>query len=634
MQNLQRLKDHHNEARIFTRRLILSVVAIVLLLLVLIFRFYNLQITKHEEYATQSDRNRIQVQSISPNRGLIYDRNGKLLADNRASYTLNIINEQVNDMAGTISILDDLVTFREGEREKFHKRLKQRRRPFEPVPIRFRLTEAEIARIAVNEYRLPGVQVDAELVRDYPLGELLAHSVGYAGRINEKELSGFDEETFRRYSGTYTIGKIGLEKRYEDELLGEVGYQYVETNARGRVLRVLERIDPVPGKNLQLYIDADIQQVAFESLGDHRGAVVALDIKTGGVLAIASTPSFDPNLFVTGISYKDYNALNKSKDLPLFNRTIQGQYPPGSTLKPMLGLGGLHHRVVDPSYTVHDPGYYQLEGEDRLYRDWKKRGHGNRIDLRTAITQSCDVYFYDLAYRMGIDSMHKFGLQFGLGSKTGIDIPSERRGLWPSRDWKRDNKSLPWFPGDSLNVGLGQGFVLTTPLQLATMTSTLARKGKFIAPKLVRSVGEESLPALVRMPTDQISDENWGYVFKSMEDVVHGLRGTAQGIRRGIKYRMGGKTGTAQVVGIAQDAEYDSEALLERQRDHALFIAIAPIDAPEIAVAVIVENGEHGSSTAAPVARKVIDVYMQTALHARRLLEMNRSESSGNKVLE
>ena len=618
MPDLQRLKDHITEARIFSRRLILAVLAILILLSVLAFRFYNLQIVKYDEYVTQSDRNRIQVQPIAPNRGLIFDRNGKLLADNRASYTLNIIKEQSEDLDKTIQIIDSLIELTDDEQTKFYKRSAQRRRPFEAVPIRFRLTEEEIARIAVNEYRLPGVKVDAELVRDYPFGQLLAHSVGYSSRINDKELSSFDEEQYRRYSGTYTIGKVGLEKQYESELLGEVGYQYVETNARGRVLRVLERIDPVPGKNLKLYLDADIQKVAFESLGDHRGAVVAIDVKTGGVLAITSTPSFNPNLFVTGISYKDYSALNTSRDLPLYNRTIQGQYPPGSTLKPMLGLGALHYRIVDAAYTINDPGYYQLEGEERFYRDWKRKGHGNRIDLRTAITQSCDTYFYDLSFRMGIDSIHEFGLQFGLGDRTGIDIPSERRGLWPSRPWKKEAKGLPWFPGDSLNVGLGQGFVLTTPLQLANMMAILARRGEQISPKLVHSVSDVLLPTAHDKIANNPSKANWDYVFSAMENVVHGLRGTAQGIRRGIKYRMGGKTGTAQVVGIPQGEEYDSESLLERQRDHALFVALAPIDNPEIAVAVIVENGEHGSSTAAPVARKVIDAYMQTLMHLER----------------
>lgn len=610
MSELHQLKDHHKEARIFGRRLVLAALAILALLSVLLVRFYNLQVVNHEEYVTQSDRNRVQVQPIAPNRGLIYDRNGKLLADNRASYTLNLVAEQVDDLDQTLQLLDQLLVFREGEQDKFVKRLKQRRRPFEPVPLRYRLTEDEIARVAVNEYRLPGVQVDAELVRDYPFDKLLAHTVGYVGRISDRELGGFDEEAYRRYSGTHTIGKIGLEKYYEEELLGEVGYQYVETNARGRVLRVLERIAPVPGRNLQLYLDTHVQKTAYDSLGERRGSVVAIEVETGGVLAIASTPSFDPNLFVTGISYRDYNALNESRDLPLFNRSIQGQYPPGSTLKPLLGLGGLHHKVIDPSYAIRDPGFYQLEGEERLYRDWKKGGHGRRVNLKMAIAQSCDTYYYDMAYRMGIDRMHSFGLHFGLGQRSGLDIPSERKGLWPSREWKKRARGLPWFPGDSLNAVLGQGDVLATPLQLAVMTAAMARKGEFVEPKMVYRVGDVEQPTVSRAQADAVDDVHWQRIHEAMEEVVHGLRGTAQGIRRGMQYRMAGKTGTAQVVGIAQGEEYDSEKLLERQRDHALFVAFAPVKDPKIAVAVIVENGEHGSSAAAPVARQVIDAYM------------------------
>ncbi len=630
----QHLKDHYQEARIFSRRLVVALLAIVALLVLLLARLYNLQVVNFNNYVTQSDRNRVQVQALPPTRGLILDRQGKLLADNRPSYTLTLIKEQVNDLPATLELLSELVELRDDELEGFHKRLKQRRRPFEAVPLSYRLSEEEIARLAVNEYRLPGVKVSAELVRDYPLNDMLAHSVGYVGRINDREMAKFDEESYRLYSGTHTIGKIGLEKQYESQLLGEVGYQYVETNARGRVLRVLERIAPKPGANLELFLDAGVQQEAIAAMGERRGAVVALDVKTGGVLALASTPSYNPNLFVTGISYKDYNALNRSLDLPLFNRTIQGQYPPGSTLKPMLGLGALHHRVVDPSYRVRDPGYYQLEGEERLYRDWKREGHGNRVDLRQAITESCDTYYYDLAFRMGIDSIHSFGSNFALGRRTGVDIPSERKGLWPSRQWKRSARGLAWYPGDSLNVGLGQGDVLTTPLQLAAMTATLANRGKFIQPRMVKRIEDEDTPAVVQQMYS-VSDEHWDYIFSAMKNVVHGVRGTAQSIRRGMQYKMAGKTGTAQVVGIAQGEEYDSEALIERQRDHALFVAFAPVDAPKIAVAVIVENGEK-SSKAAKVARRVIDRYLEidADLEQKRLQQERLNEVQNSAQLD
>lgn len=446
MSELHHIKDHHTEARIFSRRLIFAALVILLLLSVLLVRFYNLQIVNHDEYVTQSDRNRVQVQPIPPTRGLIYDRHGKLLANNRPSYTLNVVKEQVDDLTQALEVLETLIDFREGEVDKFHKRLKQRRRPFEPVPLRYRLTEDEIARIAVNEYRLPGIKVNAELVRDYPTGELLAHSVGYVGRINDRELEGFDEETYRRYSGTHTIGKIGLEKQYEEELLGKVGYQYVETNARGRVLRVLERIDPVPGANLQLYLDADVQQVAHQSLGENRGSVVAIEVATGGVLAMASTPSFNPNLFVTGISFKDYKALNESLDLPLYNRSIQGQYPPGSTLKPMLGLGALHHKVVDYKYSVPDPGFYQLEGEERLYRDWKKAVTASALicvrPLPSPVMSITTIWLF--AWASTACTSSAFTLVWG--SAWALIFPASAKACGPPVSGKKIPVVCPGFP--------------------------------------------------------------------------------------------------------------------------------------------------------------------------------------------
>ncbi|MBB6522950.1 penicillin-binding protein 2 [Pseudoteredinibacter isoporae] len=606
-----RFKDHYNEARIFFRRAIIVAGLIIALVIVLIARLYTLQVVEYQTYVTQSDRNRVQVQPLPPTRGLIYDRRGELLAENRPSYTLSIVKEQVESLDTTLRLLGQLVDISEDELEDFDKRLKRpkrRRRPYEPIPLRYLLDEEEIAKIAVNEYRLKGVVVEAQLVRYYPQKDLFAHNVGYVGRINERELKALDSEEYSLYNGTDSIGKIGLEKQYEKLLLGEVGYQQVETNARGRVLRVLERTDPTPGENLKLFLDAQLQRKAVAALGGRRGAVVAIEIDSGGVLAMVSAPSYDPNLFVTGISFKNYKALNESPDLPLFNRAIQGGYPPGSTLKPMLALGGLEANIIDEHYSVRDPGFYQLEGEERRYRDWKKRGHGHRVALKQAVAESCDVYYYDLAFRMGIDRMHSFGDKFGLGERTGVDVPSERSGLWPSRQWKRGVRGLPWFPGDSLNMGIGQGFVLTTPLQLASMTATMASKGIRRQPRLVQRVGEEELPDKASQVVEA-SEKNWALVMDAMEEVVHGQRGTAKSIARKAHFRMGGKTGTAQVVGIAQDAEYDSEALAERQRDHALFVGYAPADDPKIAVAVIVENGEK-SSSAAKIARVLFDEYL------------------------
>ena len=601
-------KDHHTESRLFGSRVMVSFLGVATLFSILIYRYYDLQIVNYDHYVTRADSNRIQVQPIPPTRGLIYDRNGLLLAENRPSYTLSVVKERTENLDNTLDTIAELITLDKEDRNAFYKGLKQRRRPYEAVPLRYRLTEDEIAKIAVNEYRLKGVEVEAQLVRYYPYGDLFAHTLGYVGRINERELSSFDEETDRRYSGTHSIGKIGVEKFYESALLGEVGSQHIEANAHGRVLRVLDRIDPVPGQDLHLYLDIKLQTAATAALEGARGAVVAIDVNTGGVLALVSAPSFDPNLFVTGISYSDYKALNESSDLPLYNRAIQGQYPPGSTLKPMLGLGGLEDGVITPAWEIRDPGYYQLDKGERFYRDWKKWGHGNHVDLRQAIIESCDTFFYDLSVKMGIDRMYPVGAAFGLGEKTQIDIPNERGGLWPSRDWKKAARGLPWFPGDSLNVSIGQGDVLTTPLQLGVMASVLASRGVLHTPRLVKQVGEQQTEAEA-VRSYRASEENWNYVTSAMQGVIHGRHGTAKIIAKGANYHIAGKTGTAQVIGIAQDEEYDRDKVHARNRDHALFIAYAPVENPEIAVAVIVENGEHGSSTAAPVARKVFDAW-------------------------
>jgi len=620
--------DPLTEQRLFHNRMLVALVAVALLLGVLVVRFYNLQVVNYDSYRTQSDQNRIQVRPVAPTRGLIYDRNGTLLADNRPSYTLAIVRERIRDLDGTLELIGRLVRLDDSDVEKFHKRMR-RRRPFEPVPLRFRLSEEEIARISVNEFRLPGVSVEAELVRYYPLTDLFAHSVGYVGRISERDLAQFSEEDVRRYRGTQSIGKAGLERSYEDLLLGEVGYENVETNARGRVLRVLERHDPKPGAELTLHLDARLQKAATEAMGEHRGAVVAIDVKTGGVLAFVSKPSYDPNLFVTGISFDDYRALSDSLDVPLFNRALQGQYPPGSTLKPMMGLGGLEAGVITADTTIKDPGFYKLPNDPRRYRDWKRWGHGSKVDLIQALTESCDVYFYDMAHRWNIDGMYDIATRFGLGAKTGIDLPVERPGLFPSRAWKRGARGLPWFPGDSLNTVLGQGFVLATPLQLAVMTATVANRGTHYRPQMVMAVdGMEQPPEVLHHV--EARPENWDLVFEGMESVVHSVKGTGKKAGKDLDFRVAGKSGTAQIVGIAQGAEYDSEALKERHRDNALFIAFAPVDDPQIAVAVLVENGESGGRMAAPVAREVFFDWMSRPLEETASRgEMDRRLDSG-----
>ena len=602
------LKDPQREQGVFAMRTAVAASGVVVLLGVLLSRYYSLQINEFETYRTASDRNRVQLQPLPPKRGLIFDRNGVLLADNRPSYTLSLIIERVDDLDATIADLQELIDISAGDLERFSTRSAQRR-PFEHVPLRFRLNDVEQARIAVNRHRLPGVAIDAQLQRHYPHGALFAHALGYVGRINVRELETIDEANYR---GTFHIGKIGVEKRYEDQLHGRAGYQTVETNAHGRVLRVLERFDPQPGEDLVLHLDYELQRIAHEALANQRGAVVAMDPLTGGVLALVSTPSFDSNLFVNGISNRDYSALRDSPDVPLFNRTVQGQNPQGSTVNPMIALAGLEAGLIDPAFTVPDPGWSRLPGDSRRYRDWILRirgtGHAPEVDLRMAIAESCDVYFYDLARRLTIDGMHDYLDRFSLGRRTGIDTTAERLGVLPSTAWKRSAMNQPWYPGETLSVGIGQGYMLATPLQLAVATSVLATRGELRDPRLVQWQGDRPVEAPLRTPV-LASGENWDAIIEAMRDVVHGRRGTAKAIARGMTYEMAGKTGTAQVIGIAQDAVYDEEAIDERHRNHGLFVAFAPLEAPTIVIAVIVENGG-GSSAAYPIARTVIDAWM------------------------
>lgn len=606
MQRYVAIKDNHSEQRLYRSRIILSLIIVVIFFGVLAYRYANLQIFQYDSFVTQSERNRVHVQPVAPKRGLIFDTNGVLLADNQPSYSLVLVKERVEDLNNTLTDLQQLFDIDIKSIEKFKQRLK-RRAPYQAVPLKFRLSEDEISRFAVNRYRLSGVEIKAQLVRNYPEAASLTHVVGYVGRINTSDQEDLArlETNKMNYAATDHIGKIGVEKFYESILHGQVGSQHVETNAHGRVLRVLQQDKPSPGVDLTLHINADIQNKIIQLMGDRRGSVVALDPNTGGVIAMVSTPSYDANPFVTGISTEDYAKLRESIDLPLFNRSLQGQYPPGSTIKPIIGLAGLHYRVISASSNVADPGWYQLPNDDRLYRDWKKGGHAHFINLHDSLAQSCDVYFYDLAYKLGVDRIHEFSAQFGLGARSGIDSTSERRGLLPSREWKKQNKNQPWFPGETLNIGIGQGYMLATPLQLAVATATIANRGVRPVPKLVKQVVEEKL---VNKHVFTVADDYWDQIIAGMEAVVHDpVSGTARGISRGLNYRIAGKSGTAQVISIAQDAEYDEEAILERQRDHALFVGFAPADKPQVAVAVIVENAGGGSTHAAPIARKVFD---------------------------
>lgn len=602
-------RDPNSDLVVFKRRLVLALAFVVLLASIILVRYYNLQVLEHSTYATQSDANRIKTQPLPPRRGLIYDRNGQLIADNQPVFNLTLVPELIDDFDEQLTQLRKLVEITDADIKEYKQRLRRHRRPFEPVVLAHKLTSKERAKLAVNEYLWSGVEVRAQLVRNYPFKGLFSHSVGYVGRINERELARVDQAT---YASLHSIGKIGVEKVYEPILVGKQGSQDVETDARGRVLRVLDHVEPTAGSTLELHLDANLQHLADRALGDHRGAVVAIDIATGGVLAAVSKPTFDPNMFVTGISFKEYAALRDDLDIPLFNRIMQGQYPPGSTVKPIIALAGLVNKTITTRTTVLDPGYYILPGEERRFRDWKPKGHGHRINMHQAIAMSCDTYYYDLGYRLGIDKLSSFVGMFGLGERTGVEMTSERPGLLPSREWKRGARGLPWFPGDTLNVSIGQGDMLTTPMQLAASTAILAAKGRQIKPMMIKSIDGVEVPQEGTGRPDIVleNDEYWDVVFKAMEAVNHSYYGTARRIGENSAYRIAGKTGTAQVVGIGQDEKYDELELEERKRDHALYVGFAPANNPVIAVSIIVENGEGGSSVAAPLARIVFDGYL------------------------
>ncbi|WP_320818743.1 penicillin-binding protein 2 [Thalassolituus sp.] len=606
-------RDKTAERRLFRARAITLGLFIFIMLCGLAWRMSYLQIELHEKYKNLSENNRVQLRPLAPNRGLIYDRNGVLLAENIPSYSLTLVAERVKDLDKTLIFLNDLIEISERDREQFDKRLKFRRRPFEPVVLRYRLSEEEIAKVLVNRFYLPGVDVEAQLVRHYPNGNAFAHVLGYVGRINEKDqaLLDTDTEVKRRYSATQYIGKTGIERRYEEDLHGEVGYQKVETNARGRILSVIEQQDPIPGKDLTLHLDARLQKLAENEMTGRRGAVVAIEVATGGIVALYSNPAFDPNSFVTGISHKDYSDLRDDPDQPLFDRATRGQYPPASTLKPFIGLAALNAGTTNWTNSIRDQGWYKLDNDERLYRDWKRGGHG-RVDLERAVVESCDTYFYDVAVRTGIDGITPFLAQFGFGRDMTLDVISALPGLLPDRDWKKAHRRGSWYAGDTVNLGIGQGFMLTTPLQLATATAVLANRGKWQIPRLIYAHNEvEDVIEHGDIPDIQLrSPDNWNRMFNAMANVVSGQHGTARRLLSNMQFPMAAKTGTAQVVGIKQDEEYDSDALRERLRDHALFIAFAPVDNPQIAIAVIVENGESAGKTAGPVAQIIINEYL------------------------
>jgi penicillin-binding protein 2 len=623
-----RLRDRQRESQIIQMRLIWTLAFVVIVLVALVSRMIWLQWVQHDRFQALADQNRVQTQPISPPRGLLLDRHGRILADNQPDFSLVLIPEQVRDLDAALNGLRDLINIDDDQIERFRKQLKQRRRPWEPIPLRSRLTMEEIALIAEARHEWPGVRIEAEAIRHYPHGDLFSHVVGYVNRINVEDIAAMDEATLANYSGTNFYGRAGVERQYEARLHGTVGYRKVETNARGRVQRLLDEIPPVPGEDVILHLDLDVQRAAWNALGGRRGAVIAIDPRDGGVLAFVSRPGFDPNLFVTGISLTDYGAYRDDPDRPLFNRALQGQYPPGSTIKSMMGLAALEAGVTDWQRTIRDPGFFSLPGTSRVFRDWKRGGHGV-VNMHTAIVESCDTYFYDAGLKMGIDHMATFLDHFNLGRPTGIDIQGELAGILPSREWKQRARKSAWFQGDTVNTSIGQGYMLTTPLQLAQSMAISARRGKQLVPQV--AMGTQP-----KQPKNHLVLKNpghWERMEAAMADVLHGQRGTARGAGRGAQYRIAGKSGTAQVFSLASDVEYKNLDVAERLRDHALFVAFAPVDNPAIAVAVLVENGESGGSTAGPVARAVMDAWLLDGKGALRDLSAPRLQPGDGDTL-
>ncbi len=581
----------------------------LVLTLLLALRLSYLQVLSHTHFAMLSQANRIRPLPIPPPRGLILDRNGVVLASSYPVYTLEIVPEQVDDMKDLLKDLGKLVTITDSDLKQFNKQLRERPR-FESLMLRTQLTDEEAARIAVQRPYLQGVELQARLQRHYPLGGLAVHALGYVGRINEAELERIDKSAYR---GMRHIGKLGLEAAYEAPLLGKVGFEKVETNAHGRSLRNIERVAPVAGKILRLNLDAKLQALIEETLGKRRGAVIALDPRTGGVLAFVSTPTYDPNRFVNGIDPTTYRSLLDNPDKPLINRALNGQYSPGSTIKTFLGLAALEtdQQKFDYRHQVVCPGFFTLPGSVHQFRDWKKNGHG-MVSLREAIQQSCDIYFYRLAVTIGPDAIKEFLQPFGFGAKTGVDINGESEGILPSPAWKEARKQK-WYPGETVVMGIGQGQLIVTPLQLADAMSAIANNGVRPKPRLVHAI-EDAKTKAQRIVEPEFCPElplknkiHLSQLTEYLTAVAHTQQGTAYGIGYNAPYKIAGKTGTAQVKSVAQGQTYNENMVPERFRDHALFISFAPANDPQVAVSVIVENGGHGGSAAAPIARKVMD---------------------------
>lgn len=606
------IKDHSAEANLFARRTFIGLLVVIVMIAMVLTNLYYLQISRFEDYQTRADGNRIKVLPVAPNRGLIYDRNGILLAENRPVFSLQVIPEEIDDLELTINELSILLDIDAEDVSDFYRDLKGTRR-FKPVNLINRLKPKEVALFSAQQHKYPGISVEARLARYYPYGRALTHVIGYVAKINKKDLQKLSEAGFEaNYAATYDIGKRGVEKYHEEKLHGKVGFQEVEVNNQGRIIRILDFNPPAPGQDIVLNIDMTLQLEAEKAFAGKKGSVVAIDPRDGGVLALYSSPSYDPNLFVHGISSKNYKKLLTS-DRPLFNRATQGQYPPASTVKPLLALTGLEEGVITPEYRIHDFGKYQLKNVERVWRDHNPWGHG-WVDVTKAIEVSCDIFFYDLAYKLGIDRISESMNEFGFGDYTGIDLHEEADGIMPSRGIVKALFNRPWYIGDTINIGIGQSYWTATPIQLTQSIANLVNKGRRIIPQIIRGNMQKDkvvLQAVKERRPIAIKDErNWDIVLDAMYGTVN-RKGSARTAFKGTNYISAGKTGTAQLVSIAQDEKYDASKLSKKNHDNAMYVGYAPYDKPQITVTVVLENAGHGGAEAAPIARKIMDEFFK-----------------------
>ncbi|HCZ9681342.1 penicillin-binding protein 2 [Vibrio parahaemolyticus] len=609
------IRDYQAEARLFASRAIVAFFGIVVLMGLLVANMYNIQVNQFQDYQTRSNDNRIKVVPIAPNRGLIYDRNGVLLAENRPVFNLELTPEKIKDIDATIQELQTILKITPEQIERFHRERKRTRR-FKSVPLLTQLNEKQVAVFSVNQYRFPGVEISATLKRYYPYGEVLTHVIGYVSRINDRDMQRLiREEKDANYQATRDIGKLGIEKYYEDLLHGTAGYQEVEVNSRGRVIRTLKYVPPVPGKDIVLNLDINLQLYVHQLLDGRRGSAIVLDPRDNGVLAMVSSPSYDPNAFVHGISGKAYRDLLNDKNRPLVNRTTLGIYPPASTIKPFMAVAALQEGVITPNTTRNDPGYWRIPNSDtRPFRDWLRWGHG-RVDVIKSIEESVDTFYYQIAYDLGIDRISNWMMMFGFGDYTGIDIYEESKANMPTRDWKMSRHKTPWYKGDTIPVGIGQGYWTATPMQIAKATSVLVNNGAVSAPHLLKSTidngdnfeEQETSEYVTYPPIQNVPEKYWDIAKEGMRRVNHGTRGTARRSFYNMSYQTAGKSGTAQVFGLGENEEYNADEIAEHLRDHALFTGFAPFDDPKVIVTLVLENAGGGSSNGGPMARKIFD---------------------------